>query len=455
MITPSKSFVTVLLMSLRLKTHCNSAILYTSKLLLLHRISAHITLTLWRLLYKALTRYSLDDGIRSYHVFSWSLDGYKLVARIAKSILSTWCIDKNWIDDHAVFITAAEYGHTAVLELLLADPRVDKAAIDHANECGTTALMRAAGKGHTSTVELLLADPRLDKASIDHANKGGETTLIRASRRDFKSIVELLLADPRVDKASIDHADGIGSTAFLWAASNCRASIVELLLADPRVDKASIDCTTEYGHTAMWCAADSGYASIVELLLADPRVDKASINHTNECGENALMRAAKNGHALVVGLLLTGARVDQDCINQVDQNGRTALWYAAAHDSHASVSFLISDSRTSWESIIELVDDWRIMSRAEILSLLKAELTCRQMCVIYPSTSRQLWPVPVQSGGSGDVAPGDPTQDDEPHREDGIAEPVSECALITSFFKSDLFDVNVLGIIREYATYTM
>jgi hypothetical protein len=64
------------------------------------------------------------------------------------------------------------------------------------------------------------------------------------------------------------------------------------------------------------------------------------------------------------------------------------------------------------------------------------ELTLRQMCTIYPSAKRQLWPVPVES---------------EPKHGQEL-----RSALISSLFNSCLtvFDVNVLGIIREYAAYT-
>jgi hypothetical protein len=52
---------------------------------------------------------------------------------------------------------------------------------------------------------------------------------------------------------------------------------------------------------------------------------------------------------------------------------------------------------------------------------------------------------------SGDAKSSGPVDDDDVPA-DGIVE--AGCALITSFFQSRLFDVNVLYIIREYATYT-
>jgi Ankyrin repeats (3 copies) len=274
---------------------------------------------LWRLLMDVLTRNERVYEYRFDHL-SWSVRGYSMVARIAKSILSSWCIDKRWIDD-----------------------------VDEVD--GSTAFVVASMLGHTSVVELLLADPRVDKYSIDHPN-------------------------------------------------------------DDR-------------RTALMCAAINGHTSIVELLLADPRVDKASINRT-------------------------------------DISGHTALWYAASDGHFPLATLLISDGRTSWNSIVELTHHRRVMRRDQISPLIIAELTRRQMCVMYPSANRLLWPVPVQSDAeSGDAESSGPESDadvDDAREEfDGIAdsEPVSECALITSFFQSRVFDVNVLRIIKEYATYTV
>jgi Ankyrin repeats (3 copies)/Ankyrin repeat len=358
---------------------------------------------LWWLLTDVLTR---NRRANAFNHLSWSLDGYSMVARIAKSILSSWCIDEDWIDD------------------------VD-------SEEGDTVFMRAAQQGHTSVVELLLADPRVDKVSIDHADSAnGDTVLMHAAKQGHTSIAELLLADPRVDKASIDQANDRGSTALILAVSNSRISVIELLLADPRVDNASIDHANELGKTALMLAAEYGHTSAVELLLADPRVDKASIHLTDAFGYTALLYAVIQGHFPVAKLL-------------------------------------ISDRRTSWDSIVELVHNLRIKHHDDIRSTIIAELTLRQMCVIYPSANRPLWPVPAQSDAdssdaesdSGDSesessGPADDDDDDASDSEDGIAEPElpetqSECALITSFFQSSVFDVNVLRIIREYATYSV
>jgi Ankyrin repeats (many copies) len=167
----------------------------------------------------------------------------------------------------------------------------------------------------------------------------------------------------------------------------------------------------------------SNYCLLILVLLADPRVDKSSVNHTNICGH-------------------------------------TALWHATWHGHFPVVKLLITNCRTSWDSIVELTDVRRAMQNDDISPLLIAELTRRQICAIYPSANRVLWPVSAQSDAeSGDAECSGPAADDDSREEsDGmIGEPVRECAfnLITSFFQSRVFDVNVLRIIREYATYTV
>jgi Ankyrin repeats (3 copies)/Ankyrin repeat len=380
---------------------------------------------LWELLYEVVSRNDLLDE-HEVDGFSWSLDGYSMVARIAKSILSSWCIDKSWIDDtnyngYTIFMQAAKHGHTSIVELLLAHPRVDLASIDQTDEEGWTVLMLASQYGHTLIVELLLADCRVDEATIIYSDGFGWTALMCAASNGHASVVELLLADPRVEENCIDHTDDGGWTALMYASRYGHASTVELLLADARVDNTSINRTSVDDKTAFMLASERGHTSIVELLLSDPRMDQASINHT--------------------------------------RYGRTALWYAAISGHCPILKLLISDIRTSWDSIVQLTVDRRVMKHDEIPPLIIAELTRRQMCVIYPSANSLQWPVPVQSDAkSGDAESTGPVadeSDDTREGSDGIAEPVPECALITSFFKSDLFDVNALRIIREYATYTV
>ena len=53
-----------------------------------------------------------------------------------------------------------------------------KAAVDHANKDGSTALMAASQNGHIECVRALIGA----KATVDHANKDGSTALMVASQ---------------------------------------------------------------------------------------------------------------------------------------------------------------------------------------------------------------------------------------------------------------------------------
>jgi hypothetical protein len=151
--------------------------------------------------------------------------------------------------------------------------------------------------------------------------------------------------------------------------------------------------------------------------------------------------------------------MDELAINHVDKRGRTELILAATHGHVSIANTLLSDHRTWWDTIVTLTasnSGWRNSAEMkkvnfQIGSVIGAELTRRQqlLCVIYPSTNPTLYPVTVGSG-SGD----DNSQIGAVDGDGGATDHVS-CALLTSFFESAMFDVNVLRIIREYgiATY--
>jgi ankyrin repeat protein len=446
----------------------------------------------------------------------WSDDGFRMVARIVKAILSSWCIDKKSCIDHVdakgwtALMLAAANGHVLVVQQLLADPRVDTYSINQTDQDDTTALMLAAKNGRAAIVGLLLADARIDKDFIDfvdraesnalmHATRYGQASVVKlmladdrvdkdtiedacgliaaqwghtsvmeqllasvhfdeasfaytnasgwhalmlAAQRGHVSVVELLLADVRMDKDYIDHASRRGWTAIMLAARNGHASIVALLLADARVDKTSIDFYAQpHEWTAFTLAAQFGYSAVIELLLADARIDKASIDHRDRSGSSALMYAAWNGHISVVELLLADARVDNASVDAANEQGKNAIALAIINGQSPVITTLLSSGRTSWHSLVKLTTDSKSQSTSFIyfdnvkrhtIPCVTAELTRRQMSVIYPSVNRNLRPVRTESDGRDDT----------------------HCALLHSFFDSPLLDVNVLGIIHEYVKYT-
>jgi ankyrin repeat protein len=366
-------------------------------------------------------------------------------ARVDQDIIN--CVDEK---EQSILLAAVSHRHTSVVEVLLADSRVDKICIDWETTAGYTAIMYAAMYGCTSIIELLLVDDRVDKATINYTGHSTCTALVFAVQKGHTSVVELLLADARVDKSSIEYATADGNTALFHATCKGHTSIVELLLDNVHVDKAAIDHANWYGRTAMMYAAMDGCISILELFLADARVDKASIAHADSHGQTVLSLAAELGHVPIVELLLADPRMDELVINHVDIYGQTAL-FRATNSGHASVvETLLSDRRTWWDTIVKLLtleSDWRNSTDSNSkrtgfeMGVICTELTHRQMVAIYPSTNPSLWPVAAGPDDGPDAAG------------DRVSGPVS-CALVTSFYNSDIFDMNVLGIIREYAAYT-
>ncbi len=82
------------------------------------------------------------------------------VAAVQEAIARGVQVDSRSVDGHTALLNAAREGHAAVVALLLeagADPRI----VDHATMKATPA-HKAAYMGHTEVVRLLVADPRLE-----------------------------------------------------------------------------------------------------------------------------------------------------------------------------------------------------------------------------------------------------------------------------------------------------
>jgi hypothetical protein len=147
--------------------------------------------------------------------------------------------------------------------------------------CKNYAFRLAARNGHSFIVALLLADPRVDPTAMN------DEAFRFASNNRHSSVIELLLADPRVDPTAMNNE------AIRYASEKGHSSVVALLLADPRVDPAADD------NYAIRMASKKGHSSVVQLLLAHPRVDPTARNN------EAIRFASNNGHSSVVALLLS------------------------------------------------------------------------------------------------------------------------------------------------------
>jgi ankyrin repeat protein len=215
---------------------------------------------------------------------------------------------------------AAQNGHAAVVELLLAH---DRELLELPGFGDRTALIAAAGNGHLDLVEGLLgrgSDVRRRRASGAHA-------LDAAAQDGHAAVVERLLAhDPQL----LDLPGAGGRTALMAAAANNREEVVRALLArgaDPHLRESE-------GTRALDWACQRGFQATAELLLAH---DPGLLDLPGYGERTALIAAACNGHAPLVGwLLVQGADP-----RRRESEGTHALDWAAQEGHQAVVDLLL------------------------------------------------------------------------------------------------------------------
>ncbi|PCG94078.1 Hypothetical protein PENO1_080360 [Penicillium occitanis (nom. inval.)] len=193
---------------------------------------------------------------------------------------------------------------------------------------GRTPLAWAAEEGHKAVVNLLLAQEGIDEDSEDNF---GRTPLSLAAEKGHEAVVEALLARDSVEAHSCDIFD---QTPLLWAAENGHEAVVKLLL-----ERADIDVNFKemyFQKTPLSAAAEKGHEAVVKLLLAREDVN---VNYKDGVGRTPLSLAAEKGHAVVVKLLL--AREDLN-VDDKDNVGRTPLLLAAENGHEAIVKLLLT-----------------------------------------------------------------------------------------------------------------
>jgi len=145
-------------------------------------------------------------------------------------------------------LKASEYGHLAIVTLLLRDARVDPSAFTQ------YAIRMASENGHVAVVERLLRDARVNP------NADEQRAFRSASREGHVKVVDCLLRDPRVDPGARDQ------DAIQWASVHGNVEVVERLLRDARVDPSAND------QLAIRWACRCRNVAVVERLLRDERV---------------------------------------------------------------------------------------------------------------------------------------------------------------------------------------
>ncbi|PCD24438.1 hypothetical protein FGRA07_11098 [Fusarium graminearum] len=203
---------------------------------------------------------------------------------------------------------AAQNGHKAVVELLLAEGADANAA---ATDNGCTALQAAAEGGHLEVIEKLLA------AGADADNAAA---LQVAAWGGHLEVIEKLLA------AGAD----ANAAALQAAAEGGHLEVVEKLLAAGADVNAA--AASEYEWTALQVAAEGGHLEVVEkLLAAGADVNAAAASDSgrrcqsaaaSEYEWNALQAAAEGGHLEVIEkLLAAGADANAAALQAAAEGG--------------------------------------------------------------------------------------------------------------------------------------
>lgn len=199
------------------------------------------------------------------------------------SYLFAYFLIRDWnVYSNQTLCWAVEKGYTEIVRLVL--PNINPSV-----ECAKTSryysypIVVASTNGYAEIVELLLADPRVDPAVKDNF------AFIQACKQGHVEVAKLLLQDPRVDPT-----DNYNRALQMSVAYN-HLDVVELLLNDPRIDPNA------NGSHAILYSSKFGYLEMVKLLLKHPNLDPTVDNN------DALKRARK--HPKILKLLLADPRV--------------------------------------------------------------------------------------------------------------------------------------------------
>jgi ankyrin repeat protein len=212
---------------------------------------------------------------------------------------------------------ACERGHTAIVRLLLAVPKKNNDGSSHFSffqsahndklpdyevninkfsETGNNAFHIACRVGHVAIVQLLLADPRLEVNKVSKVVGNRATAFYFACSRGHWEIVQLLLAHPQVDVNLPRAYDR--ETPFFAACENNHVTIVDLLLADRQVNVNL--CPAYFKQTPFFIACREGHTDVVRSLLNSGKANTSKPDHT---GFTPFDIALEMGHDEIVRLL--------------------------------------------------------------------------------------------------------------------------------------------------------
>ena len=168
-------------------------------------------------------------------------------------------------------------------------------------------LRAAVSKGDEASVQRMIDSQGECAYPLDHQNEVGTTALMKAAMWGQAAIARMLLSAG----ATVDVADARGRTALMLAAHNGDVAVIDALTASGARpagagELAAREGATDDGRTALMMAASAGHTEAVARLLA------AGAQHldVDTDGQTALQLARAQGHARAVALLEAHASAD-------------------------------------------------------------------------------------------------------------------------------------------------
>ncbi|HBP6870995.1 TPA: ankyrin repeat domain-containing protein, partial [Legionella pneumophila] len=227
-------------------------------------------------------------------------------------------------------LVACRYGHAHLVEYLLTQDGIQYDIIE--------LFHIAVEYGHYAVMDLLLRKIRAENIALD-LNRGLEfhaswygTPLDKACRSGQVDIVDRLIAEG-IDMKEEDNISAI--TTAIWNADNPEypaIDILDRLLAE--CDRQGISIPLTAPEIAI-IACNRNRADILDRLI----IRGFDFNLGNRHGEYPLITAAIKGHEAIVDRLLS-LSVD---VNQRDSEGKTALFQAARHNNLEIVKLLVNN----------------------------------------------------------------------------------------------------------------
>ncbi|HAT9089118.1 TPA: ankyrin repeat domain-containing protein [Legionella pneumophila subsp. pneumophila] len=227
-------------------------------------------------------------------------------------------------------LVACRYGHAHLVEYLLTQDAVQYDIIE--------LFHIAVEYGHYAVMDLLLRKIRAENIALD-LNRGLEfhaswygTPLDKACKSGQVDIVDRLIAEG-IDMKEEENISAI--ITAIWKADNPdypAVDILERLLAE--CDRQGV-CIPLTAPNIAIIACNRNRVDILDRLI----IRGVDFNLGNRHGDYPLITAAAQGHTAIVDRLLS-LSVD---VNQRDSEGKTALFQAASHNNLETVKLLVNN----------------------------------------------------------------------------------------------------------------